>query len=60
MNLKFEIDDIELKKLILDYIADKTGKRPDISALHIQVKSKQNYKSEWEEAEFRAIFNGKF
>lgn len=38
-----------LKMLILDYLREKLGNVDlSIDDLNIQVKSKQNYKSEWE------------
>lgn len=57
MKIEIAYDETELKMLILKDICDKMGtiliKMEDIK---IEVKSKQNYKSEWEEAEFRARY----
>lgn len=51
--LQAEIDEVVLKKLVRDYL-EENGIAVTIDAIHIEVKSKQNYKSEWEEASFRA------
>ncbi len=52
---EIEIDEKQLKKLVYDYLTDEFGLRSlDETQIHIEVKSKQNYRSEWEEAEFRA------
>lgn len=53
---KIELDENYLKKLIMDDIYKKMGdvefKESDVQ---IMVKSKQNYKSEWERASFKAV-----
>jgi hypothetical protein len=54
-----EITEAELKSLVINHIADKLGggrggvsfKPEDVK---IEVKSKQNYRSEWEESTYRA------
>lgn len=53
--LEIEIDENTLKKLVLDYLQDKLGE-VSLSAqdVQIEVKSTQNFKSEWETAKFRA------
>lgn len=55
MIITIEISEQDLKKLILQKVIEETGsssiRLPDIKIL---VKSKQNYKSEWEEANFKA------
>lgn len=57
MKIAITIDEQELKKLIVRELEDKLGEvKVDIKDISIQVKSKQNYKSEWEEAEFKAEF----
>ena len=59
MNVTFTIDKEELKNLIVRHLANKTGISIDPKYLSIQVKSKQNYKSEWEDADFKAIYDWK-
>lgn len=58
MTINIEITEKELRKLVADDIEKRLG---DIGFrtedVHIQVKSKQNYKSEWEEAAFRATIS---
>ena len=56
MTVRIELSEVELRVLVKEHLANKLGDIPledrDIS---IQVKSKQNYKSEWETAAFRAV-----
>jgi len=57
MQLQIELTEQELKNLIRDYLEKKLGDvTVDMSKLDIQVKSKQNYKSEWESAAFKAVY----
>lgn len=57
MKIKIEIDQDELKTLIYEKIQDSLGSiRLDPTKVIIQVKSTQNWKSEWESAEFKAIY----
>jgi len=59
MKINIEINEKQVKTLILEHLRNKLG--PDIMIaekdIQIQVKSKQNYKSEWEIAHFKAVFN---
>lgn len=59
MIIKGEIDTKELKEIVSKYIESITGMNIPENELKIEVKSKQNYKSEWEDAEFRATFNSR-
>lgn len=56
MHIHIEIAEDTLRQLVLEYLGQQLGaitlKAEDIS---IQVKSKQNYKAEWELAAFRAV-----
>lgn len=58
MQIHIQIDEAELRKILLRHIEGILG---DVSIeekdIQIQVKSKQNYKSEWESASFRAVVN---
>lgn len=58
MKIRIEVDAKELKKLIMRYMQDELGAAApdDISDITIETKSNQNYKSEWEVASFRAVF----
>jgi hypothetical protein len=57
MKVKVVIDETELKNLVYDKIRETLGAfKFDPTAVKILVKSKQNYKSEWEEAEFKAEY----
>lgn len=59
MKLKLEMTEEELRKIILAHfqclLGDVELKEKDVV---IEVKSKQNYKSEWERAAFRARYEG--
>jgi restriction endonuclease Mrr len=59
MKIRVEINESQVKKLILDYLDNvlsvNTLKSEDVI---IEVKSKQNYKSEWEVANFRVTYEG--
>lgn len=56
MRINIEINENDLKKLILDYIENKVDHNVDLNRVSILVKSKQNYKSEWELAAFKATY----
>lgn len=50
------IDGDKLRELVNDHIRSVMGDVTfNSSDIRIEVKSKQNYKSEWENAEFRAV-----
>jgi len=58
MNVKLEISEEDIKDILCDYLSSKLGDiEIDKKSLDIQVKSKQNYKSEWEIASFKATYN---
>lgn len=56
MNIEVTISGEDLKKLISERLKEKFGDHFDSNRVTIEVKSKQNYKSEWESAEFRATY----
>lgn len=58
MKINFEIDEKTLKKLIQEHFEEKTGQMIPEDKIVIKVKSKQNYRSEWEIAAFKATFQG--
>lgn len=56
MNIKIEISEEQLKTLICQSMQEKLGDvKVNPGHIKIEVKSKQNYKSEWEKAAFRAV-----
>jgi hypothetical protein len=58
MKIDICIDENTLKNLIMNHIKSSLGDIPfNIKNLKIEVKSKQNYRSEWETANFRAIYS---
>ena len=54
IRLNIEIDENTLKELVRQYMSEQIGQIIEIRNIEIEVKSKQNYKSEWESAQFRA------
>jgi hypothetical protein len=58
MKINIELNEDDLRSLILNHLQSRLGDiNIDFSKIKIEVKSKQNYKSEWEVAAFRAIYN---
>lgn len=58
MKISIEIDEKKLRELVTVYLREQLGSLPfNEDDVKIEVKSKQNYKSEWEPAAFRAILN---
>jgi len=60
--LLIEMDENKLTELILSYIKEQYGVNEPLSSrnVKIMVKSKQNYRSEWEIADFKAVIEKKF
>lgn len=57
-SIRIEINEHALKTLVRNHLQEKLGNISlEDSDIDIQVKSKQNYRSEWEKAEFRAVVN---
>ena len=57
MHFRIEIDEVELRALIFARLRDMLGEiGVDSTRIVIEVKSKQNYRSMWEQAAFRAIY----
>jgi hypothetical protein len=54
-SLDIEIDETTLKKLVRNYLADVLSTPITEADIKIETKSKQNYRSEWEVASFRAM-----
>ena len=53
-----KIDESALKKLIKNHLEEITGVvNVDVTDIKIEVKSKQNYRSEWETSAFRAEYS---
>lgn len=53
--INVEIDEVTLKGLVVSYLMDQLGNiNLQPQDVVIEVKSKCNYKSEWEHASFRA------
>lgn len=57
MNIKIELTEKDIKKLIVEHIRSVMGDVSiDENFIGIHVKSKQNYKAEWETADIRAVY----
>lgn len=58
IRIRIEIDEKTLTTLVHEYLVKQLGVDilPDVYDIKIEVKSKQNYRSEWEKAEFRAVY----
>lgn len=56
MHVKIEISEKDLKNLVKEYLQDKLNMEIEDHLIDIKVKSKQNYKSEWESASFKATY----
>lgn len=57
MKIQVQITEKELRTMVLERLKSELGDaaaRLDDSDVQIEVKSKQNYRSEWEQAAFRA------
>jgi hypothetical protein len=59
MKMRLELTEEMVRQLIMAHLAEKLGDvRIKPENVNIEVKSKQNYKSEWEVAAFRVVFEG--
>lgn len=57
MNVEITYTEQDLKRLVMEDIQRKLGDVPfDEKKVVIETKSKQNFKSEWESAAFRASY----
>lgn len=56
MKIRIEITEKDLQKLIHQHLEDQVGAKINPEMIRIEVKSKQNFKSEWERADFRAVY----
>jgi hypothetical protein len=56
MKIKVEITENDMKKIIKEELEHKLNICIDMNKVSIFVKSKQNYKSEWETSDFKAIY----
>lgn len=55
MNINIELTEYDLKKLVADHLREKLGDVPfKETDIRIEVKSKQNFRGEWEEGAYRA------
>jgi len=58
MEIKIELTETDLKNLVIKHLEENIlNCSMDEKFLTILVKSKQNFKSEWEPAQYKAIYN---
>ncbi len=55
--INIEIDESDVRALVVEHLSGLMGTTLSAEDVIIEVKSKQNYKSEWERAAFRAVVN---
>lgn len=55
MKVRVELEEDDLAVLVAQYLAGR-GLDTTHGKITVQVKSRQNYKSEWEVAQYRAIY----
>jgi hypothetical protein len=53
MKISVELNEDEIRKILVNHLNKEFGLTLATKDLHIEVKSKQNYKSEWEIADIR-------
>lgn len=60
MRIRIELTEKDLRELVHTELRKKLGDDANVTpeSIEIQVKSKQNYRSEWETAYFRAVYDG--
>lgn len=56
MKINLDMTRQDVEGAIADYIQRHTGIEPYDYTMILETKSKQNYRSEWEEAEYRVKF----
>ena len=56
MKIRIELTEKDLIKLVIQDLEATLSETFDEKNLKIEVKSSQNYKSEWEQAVFRAVY----
>ena len=54
-HIKIQVDSATLKRLVFDYLSSILHCDIAEKDVHIEVKSSQNYKAEWENGDFRAV-----
>jgi DNA-binding NtrC family response regulator len=56
MDIQIKLTEADVRRLVKNEIERLTGQEIVESNIRIEVKSKQNYKAEWEVAAFRAEY----
>lgn len=58
MKIRIELNRKELTELVVEELHRQLGGVFDPKKVRIETRSSQNYKSTWESADFRAVFEG--
>lgn len=57
MKVRLELSRQQLERLVVNHFREKLGEMAfDEKKIKIETKSSQNYRSEWESADFRAVY----
>lgn len=56
MKIKIELGEGDIKRLVRQELSRRLGSDPSEKDIKIETKSKQNYRSEWERADYRVIY----
>lgn len=56
MIVNVKMTEVEIRAAISAYVYDRSGVRVEAKDVNVEVKSKQNYRSEWEQADIRCDF----
>lgn len=60
MKIRIEVDETQVRRLVREYLEQHLGDlAPKTEDVRIEVKSKQNFRAEWETASFRAVYESK-
>ena len=57
MDLKVELNETDVKYIVKKYLEENLNRYIEDTQIKMEVKSKQNYKSEWETAAFRVTYS---
>jgi hypothetical protein len=56
MKLRIEIGKETLKQLVIDHLCNLLTVKIDASAINIEVRNTLHYGTDWEDADFRAVY----
>lgn len=53
MKIKLTLDEVEIRNILSDHVQEQFSVYIEPAKLDISVRSKQNYRAEWEKADFK-------